>query len=159
MELSKQEYSSGLPFPSPGDLPDPGIQDCRQILDHLGHQGSHPIYNSLHLLIPNSQSFCPPAKASVILIDNDKLPITRIVPICTSYQKYTQGPMSLLPHKNLKKNDILREIIAAHITNAGIFCLICRIPKVNKKKTSESVGKMGKNVKKKIYKEKFPLNR
>ena len=25
-ELSRQEYWSGLPFPSPGDLPDPGIQ-------------------------------------------------------------------------------------------------------------------------------------
>ena len=26
MELSKQEYWSGWPFPSPGDLPDPGIE-------------------------------------------------------------------------------------------------------------------------------------
>ena len=26
MEFSKQEYWSGLPFPSPGDLPDPGIK-------------------------------------------------------------------------------------------------------------------------------------
>ena len=26
MELSKQEYWSKLPFPSPGDLPDPGIE-------------------------------------------------------------------------------------------------------------------------------------
>ena len=26
MELSKQEYWSGLPFPSPGDLPDPEIE-------------------------------------------------------------------------------------------------------------------------------------
>ena len=42
--------------------------------------------------------------------------------------------MSLLSHKSLKKNDMLKEIIAAHITNAGIFCLVCRIPKVNKKK-------------------------
>ena len=25
MEVSRQEYWSGLPFPSPGDLPDPGI--------------------------------------------------------------------------------------------------------------------------------------
>ena len=25
-EFSRQEYWSGLPFPSPGDLPDPGIQ-------------------------------------------------------------------------------------------------------------------------------------
>ena len=26
MGFSKQEYWSGLPFPSPGDLPDPGIK-------------------------------------------------------------------------------------------------------------------------------------
>ena len=26
MEFSRQQYCSGLPFPSPGDLPDPGIK-------------------------------------------------------------------------------------------------------------------------------------
>ena len=26
MEFSKQEYWSGLPFPSPGDIPDPGVE-------------------------------------------------------------------------------------------------------------------------------------
>ena len=26
MQFSRQEYWSGLPFPSPGDLPDPGIE-------------------------------------------------------------------------------------------------------------------------------------
>ena len=26
MEVSRQEYWSGLPFPSPGDFPDPGIE-------------------------------------------------------------------------------------------------------------------------------------
>ena len=35
MRFSKQEYWSGLPFPSPGDLPDTGIETgspaCRQI--------------------------------------------------------------------------------------------------------------------------------
>ena len=34
MEFSRQEYWSGLPFPSPGDLPDPGI------LCHLSHRES-----------------------------------------------------------------------------------------------------------------------
>ena len=36
MGFSRQEYWSGLPFPPPGDLPDPGIKlcllHCRQIL-------------------------------------------------------------------------------------------------------------------------------
>ena len=26
MEFSRQEYWSGLPFPSPGELPDPGVE-------------------------------------------------------------------------------------------------------------------------------------
>ena len=26
MGFSKQDYFSGLPFPSPGDIPDPGIE-------------------------------------------------------------------------------------------------------------------------------------
>jgi len=26
MEFFRQEYQSGVPFPSPGDLPDPGIE-------------------------------------------------------------------------------------------------------------------------------------
>ena len=41
MEFSRQEYWSGLPFPSLGDLSDPGLPHCRQKLYHLSHQGSH----------------------------------------------------------------------------------------------------------------------
>ena len=32
MGLSRQEYWSGLPFPSPGDLPEPGIEPRSPIL-------------------------------------------------------------------------------------------------------------------------------
>ena len=43
MGFSRQEHWSGLPFPSPGDLPDPGIKpgspNYRQILYYLNHQG------------------------------------------------------------------------------------------------------------------------
>ena len=38
MEFSRQEYWSGLSFPSRGDLPDPGLLHCRQILYCLSHQ-------------------------------------------------------------------------------------------------------------------------
>ena len=41
--FSKQEYWSGLPFPSPGVFPtrgsNPGLLHCRQTLYHLSHQG------------------------------------------------------------------------------------------------------------------------
>ena len=46
MGFSRQEYWGGLPFPSPGDLPDLGIEPrtpllhCRQILSQLSYQGS-----------------------------------------------------------------------------------------------------------------------
>ena len=46
--FSKQEYWSGLPFPSPEDLPHPGIKlpHCRQTLYRLSHQGN-PALNNL----------------------------------------------------------------------------------------------------------------
>ena len=44
MEFSRQEYWSELPFPSPGDLTNPGIKPrppvLQVILYHLSHQGS-----------------------------------------------------------------------------------------------------------------------
>ena len=44
MEFSRQEYWSGLPFPSPGDLPYPGIKPRSPALQwtlyRLSHQGS-----------------------------------------------------------------------------------------------------------------------
>ena len=45
MELSRQEYWTGLPFPSPEDLPHPGIKPmtslhCGQILYQLSYQES-----------------------------------------------------------------------------------------------------------------------
>ena len=44
MGFPGQEYLSGLPFPPPGDLPDPGIEPgrlhCRQALYCLSHQGN-----------------------------------------------------------------------------------------------------------------------
>ena len=44
MGFSRQEYWSGLPFPSPGNLPDPGIEPWspafRQTVYRLSHQGS-----------------------------------------------------------------------------------------------------------------------
>ena len=46
MGFSRQEYWSGLPFPSPGNLPNPGFSHCRQTLYHLSHQGS-PQYSIL----------------------------------------------------------------------------------------------------------------
>ena len=52
MGFSRQEYWSGLLFPSPGDLPDPGINPgllhCRQILYLLGFPGGSDGKESAH---------------------------------------------------------------------------------------------------------------
>ena len=52
MKFSRPEYWSGYPFPSPGDLPnagmDPGLLHCRQILYRLSHQGSPDILIWVH---------------------------------------------------------------------------------------------------------------
>ena len=50
MGFSRQEYWSGLPFPSPGTFltqgSNPGLLRYRQILYHLSYQGSPQIYYS-----------------------------------------------------------------------------------------------------------------
>ena len=57
MGFPRQEYWSGLPFPSPGDLPDPGIEPgspaFRQTFYPLSHQGRwhESILNSSPILI------------------------------------------------------------------------------------------------------------
>ena len=44
MGFSRQEYQSGFPFPSPGDLPNQGsnlgLLYCKQMLYPLSHEGS-----------------------------------------------------------------------------------------------------------------------
>ena len=49
MGFSTQEYWSGLPFPSPGDLPDPGIKPASPALAD-GFSTTEPPRKSLYLL-------------------------------------------------------------------------------------------------------------
>ena len=76
MGFLKQENWSGLPFPSPRDLPDPGIKPAcpalaGRFLCHLSYQGSpliKPVFNILRI-----SEFAPPfdsnPEKSVQLID------------------------------------------------------------------------------------------
>ena len=51
MEFSRQEYWNGLPFPSPGDLPNPGINPslphCRQMLYRVDHNKLWKIFKEM----------------------------------------------------------------------------------------------------------------
>ena len=53
MEFSGQEYWNGLPLPTPGDFPDPGIVSCvscisRWILHQLRHLREGVIWTNVH---------------------------------------------------------------------------------------------------------------
>ena len=54
MGFSRQEYWSGLPFPSPGDLPDPGIEPISPTLqvDSLPTELWKLSYSSPNLFLP-----------------------------------------------------------------------------------------------------------
>ena len=53
MGLSRQEYWSGMPFPSPGDLPDPGVKPRSPALqaDDLTSEPPKSYYNYIHLVL------------------------------------------------------------------------------------------------------------
>ena len=55
MKFSRQEYWSGLPFPSPGDLPDPGIEPGSPALQ-ADALPSEPPGNGNHKQTDNPQS-------------------------------------------------------------------------------------------------------
>ena len=71
MEFSRQDYWSGLPFPSPRGLPNPGIKPGSPALqvDYLlseppGNPSSllviHLKCSSVHMSVPNSLTIPPP---------------------------------------------------------------------------------------------------
>jgi len=57
MEFFRQEYWSGLPFPSPGDLPDPGIEPTSPVSPAL---------------VGEFFTTVPPGKPSGILVHTEK---------------------------------------------------------------------------------------
>ena len=59
MEFPRQEYGSGLPFPTPGDLPDPGIE-----LEPLALAGRF-------------RTTAPPGKAGIVFITSQAQSRTR----------------------------------------------------------------------------------
>jgi len=71
MRFSRQGYWSGLPFPSSGDPPNPGIEPrgllhCRQILYQLNYKGIY-IYTHTH----THTLFSSP---SSLLLENCRVP-------------------------------------------------------------------------------------
>jgi len=69
MKISRREYQSGLSFPSPGDLPDPGIKHASPAWQAdslpLSCLGSHVYFRELketyrHILTQKGEPVTPP---------------------------------------------------------------------------------------------------
>ena len=50
MEFSRQEYWSGLPLPSPGDIPDPGLESGSRTLQVDSLISEPPDYTSFKIV-------------------------------------------------------------------------------------------------------------
>ena len=55
MGFSRQEYWSGLPFPSPGDLPNPGIELRSPVLQADALPSEPPLNSGLQVASQNAQ--------------------------------------------------------------------------------------------------------
>ena len=76
IEFSRQEYWSGLSFPSPGDLPNPGIEPgspAMQVDYRLSHQGTERVHNKWTAL-ETSQNLPPPclSKKKIVFQKNSQ---------------------------------------------------------------------------------------
>ena len=56
MGFSRQEYWSGLPFPSPGDLPDPGIEPAAPTASPALQEDSLPLSHQTSHLLPRLEN-------------------------------------------------------------------------------------------------------
>ena len=75
MRFSRQGYWSGLPFPSPGDLPnpgmDPGLLHCRQILSQVSYM-ARPVVLHMHASaaaaksLQSCRTLCDPIDGSLL---------------------------------------------------------------------------------------------
>ena len=111
MGFSKQEYWSRLPCLPPRDLPNPGIEPMSPVAPAL-QAVSLPLvgpsclfipYNSLHFLIPNSQSI-PPHSLISIMITSSSLTRDSSWAVCfgsmESYHWTTRGVPRFILHCN-----------------------------------------------------------
>ena len=58
MEFSRQEYWTGLPFPSPGDLPNPGIKPGSPTLQADALPSEPPVKSCLTIIISHDLFRC-----------------------------------------------------------------------------------------------------
>ena len=101
IKFSRQEYWSGLPFPSPGDLPDPGIEPVSPALARGFYTIAPPgkmVYSPLTTLI-----ICFHFQTSLYGVHL----LIRGVSVSDRQVPIIQGPLPMgLKLKNLRTNEI-----------------------------------------------------
>ena len=107
MEFSRQEYWSGLPFPSPGDLPDPGIKPGSPALqaDSLPSELlTHSIKDEIgaHMLIPivteknNGKNYSMDTARMWIWLDKKSGIWNQITLVCHSFPSKKQASSNFM---------------------------------------------------------------
>ena len=101
MEFSRQEYWSGLPFPSPGDLPNPGIKTVSPALqadslpsEPLGRPITYTV-EYIYMSTPVSQFIPPLGPQRFLYSGSQTLEVTPLFPTSPPLP----DPMSLTHHQ------------------------------------------------------------
>ena len=130
MGFSRQEYWSGLPFPSPGDLPDPGIEPGSPVLQADALTSEPPGKSKIFLWAPffgggkNTGMGCHSFLQEIFLTQglNPGLPHYRQTLYCLSHQasylKIKNIPRDNKGHYIMIKGSIQEEDITIENTYA-----------------------------------------
>ena len=83
MGFSRQEYWSGLPFASPGDLPDPRIEPVSSALQAdsltLNHQGSpEKVLQNFNLFDVLNLTACTPKASNEATLRRNKITLSQV---------------------------------------------------------------------------------
>ena len=122
MGFSRQEYWSGLPFPSPGDLPKPGIKPASPSLTGrlltTEPSGKHPTNRRHELMEPASLSFTGTSLTESSKVSNrsDYQLSTEEASSVTWHSSHTVShcptPAPLLPGINSQVNPVCPRIVS-----------------------------------------------
>ena len=108
MEFTRQEYWSGLPFPSPEDLPDPGIEPGFPALQadcHLSLQGSH-----------NSSQGFRKSVSRCLVVFQDRGQHTALLPVLIYFME----------SDNFRTVSVCKLLILLESsTSPPLFCFVC----------------------------------
>ena len=116
MEFSRQEWWRGLPFPSPGDLPNPGIEPRPPLL-HTDSLLSEPPEKSTLLCVPIFFLF----PFSLFVFDTPEL-FTSSIPVC-SFLQYVR--MGLLKRNSLFS--LKMSLFALYSQSTVFLCVRIRV--------------------------------